>query len=106
MGFVSQTFILQNNAKNSCNCFYILLMTLNSLIRRKNLSKDVTLNHNGCSISDLSVIAEVFNNYFSSIASNLDSNIPHSHISIWNFREAPVENSFFCPSLIVKKLLI
>ena len=33
---------------------------LNSLIRCKHMNKDVSLNHNGFSISDLSVIAEVF----------------------------------------------
>ena len=72
--------------------------TLNSLIRCKNMSKDVTPNHNGSSISDLSVIAEVFNNYFSNIASNLDRNIPHSNISPLNFHGAPC-GKFFLPSL-------
>ena len=51
--------------------------TLNSLIRCKNTSKDVTLIHNGFSISDPSVIAEVFNNNFSNTASNLDRKLPH-----------------------------
>ena len=37
-------------------------MTLNSLIRYKNNSKDVILNHNGSTVSDPSAIAEVFNN--------------------------------------------
>ena len=40
---------------------------LNSLIRCKNTRKDLTLNHNGSSINDAFVIAEVFNNYFSNI---------------------------------------
>ena len=81
--------------------------TLNSLIRCKNTSKDVTLNHNVSSISDPSVIAEVFNNYFSNIAScNLDRNIPHSNIYPLHFLGPPVENLFFCPPLMVKKLLI
>ena len=60
------------------------------------MSKDVTLNHNSSSISDPSVIAEVFNNYFSNITSNLDRNIPHSINSQLNSLGAPVENSFFC----------
>ena len=69
-------------------------------------SKDVTLNHNGSSISDPSAIAEIFN-YFSNIASNLDCDIPHSNISPLYFLGAPMENSFFCPSpQIVEKLLI
>ena len=34
--------------------------TLNCLIRCRKTSKDVTLNHNGSSISDLSAIAELF----------------------------------------------
>ena len=55
--------------------------TLNCLIRCKKTSKDVTLNHNGSPISDPSGIGEVFNNYFSNIASNLDRDIPHSNIS-------------------------
>ena len=46
--------------------------TLNSLIRCKNTNKDVILNHNGSSVSDPSDIDEVFNNYFSNFASNLD----------------------------------
>ena len=71
--------------------------TLHSLIRCKNTSKDVILNHNGSTVSDPSGIAEVFNNYFSNIASNLDRNILHSNISPLNFLGAPVENSFFCP---------
>ena len=71
--------------------------TLNSLIRCKNTSKDVTLNHNGSSISDPSVIAEVFKHYFSNIAYNLDCNIHHSNISPLNFLGAPVENSFLWP---------
>ena len=57
----------------------------------------MTLNHNGSSISDPSAIAEIFNNDFSNIASNLDSDIPHSNISPLYFLGAPVENSFFCP---------
>ena len=69
--------------------------TLNSLIRYKNTSKDVILNHEGSTISDPSAIAEVFNNYFSNVASNLDRNIPHSNISPLNFLLAPVENSYF-----------
>ena len=70
--------------------------TLNSLIRRKNTSKDVILNHNGSTVSDHSVIAEVINNHFSNVASNLDRNIPRSNISPLNFLGAPMENSFFC----------
>ena len=60
-------------------------------------SKDVTLNHNGFSISDPSANAELFNNYSSNIASNLDRDIPHSNTSPLYFLGAPVENSFFCP---------
>ena len=51
---------------------------------------------NGSKVSDPSAIAEVFNNYFSNVASNLDGNIPHSNISPLNFLKAPVKNSFFC----------
>ena len=69
--------------------------TLNSLTRYKNNSKDVIQNHNGSTVSDTSAIAEVFNNYFSNVASNLHSNIPHSKIPSLNFLGAPVENSFF-----------
>ena len=76
---------------------YKLQVPLYSLIRCKNTSRDVTLNHNGSSISDPSVIAEVFNNYFANIASNHHSNIPHSNISQLNFLGAPVENLFFSP---------
>ena len=39
----------------------------------------MTLGHISSSISDPSAIAEVFNNYFSIIASNLDGDIPHSN---------------------------
>ena len=69
--------------------------TLNCLIRCRKTSKDVTLNHNGSSISDPSAIAELFNNYFSNIASNFDCDIPHSNTSPLYFLGAPVENSFF-----------
>ena len=71
--------------------------TLDCLIQCKKTSKDVTLNHNGQSISDPSAIAEIFNSYFSNIASNLDSDIPHLNISPLYFLRAPVENLFFCP---------
>ena len=71
--------------------------TLNLLIRCKKTSKDLTLNHNGSSISDPSAIAEIFNNYFSNIASNLDIDSRRSNISPLYFLGAPVENSFFCP---------
>ena len=70
--------------------------TLNSLIRYKNTNMDIILNHNGFTVSDSSSIAEVFNNNFSTVASNLNRNIPHSNISPLNFLGAPVENSFFC----------
>ena len=66
------------------------------MIRCKKTSKDSTLNPNGSSISDPSAITEVFNNYFSNIASNLDRDIPDSNISPLYFLGAPVENSFFC----------
>ena len=65
---------------------------LNSLIRYKNTSKDVILNHGGSTVSDPSAIAELFNNYFSNVASNLDRNIPQADISSLNFMGAPVEN--------------
>ena len=52
-----------------------------------------------------SAIAEMFNNYFSNVASNLDRNIPHPNISPLNFLGAPVENSFSALPLIGKKLL-
>ena len=74
--------------------------TLNRLIRCKNTSKDVILNHNGSTVSEPSDIAEVFNNY----CSNLDSNILHSNISQLNFLRAPVENLFF--PLMGEKLLV
>ena len=70
--------------------------TLNSLIRYKNTSKDIILNHNGSTVSDPSAVAKVFNNYFLHVASNLDHYIPHADISPLNFLGAPVENSFFC----------
>ena len=69
------------------------------------MSKDVTLNHNGSLVSDLWVIAEAFNNYLSNIASNLDSDIPHSNISQLYFRAVPVENSFFCHSSDSEKIV-
>ena len=47
---------------------------LNSLILYKNTSKDVMLNHDGSTVSDPSAIADVFNNYFSNEASNVDCN--------------------------------
>ena len=72
-------------------------LMIRCLIRCKKTSKDVTLNHNGSSISDPSAIAEIFNNYFSNLASNPDSGIHHSNISPLYFLGAPVENSFFCP---------
>ena len=50
----------------------------------------------GSTISDPSAIAEVFNNYFSNVASNLDHNIPHPNIFPFNFLGAPVKNLFFC----------
>ena len=65
----------------------------------------MTLNHNGSSISDPSAIPEVFNNYFSNIASNLDRDIPHSNISPLYFLGAPVENSFFCPHSDSEKIV-
>ena len=63
-----------------------------------NTGKDVIVNYNGSTVSDPSVIAEVFNNYFSNAASNLDHNIPHLNISPLNFLGAPVENSFSAPT--------
>ena len=80
-----------NNSRNTWK-------TLNNLIRCKNTSKDVILNHNGSTVRDPSDIPEVFNNYFWNVASNLDCNIPHSNISPLNFLGAPAEKSIFCPT--------
>ena len=80
--------------------------TLNSLIRYKNTSKDVILHHDGSLVSDPSAIAEVFYNYFSNVASNLDRNIPHSNISPLNFLEYLWKIHFSALPLIGKKLLI
>ena len=66
--------------------------TLNGLIQCKKTSKDVTLNHNGSPIIDPPAIAELFNNYFSNIASSLDRDIPNSNTSPLYFLGAPVEN--------------
>ena len=79
--------------------------TLISLIRYKNTSKDIIRNHNGSTVSDPSAIAEVFNNYFSNLSSNLDRNIPHSNISPLNFLGAPVENSFFCAASEMEEIV-
>ena len=78
---------------------YSVSVAIVVLSKKKNIfrKKYVTLNHNDSSISDPSVIAEIFNNYFSNIVSNLDCNIPHSNISPFNFLGTPVENSFLCP---------
>ena len=57
----------------------------------------MTLNHYGSSISDPQAIDELFNNYFSNIASNPDRDIPNSNTSPLYFIGAPMENSFFCP---------
>ena len=64
------------------------------------------LNHGSSTDSDPSAIAEVFNNYFSNVVSNLDRNIPHTDISPLNFLGAHVENSFSALPLIGKRLLI
>ena len=67
----------------------------------KQPSEDVILNHNGSTVEPQwlhpSVIAEVFNNYFSNVASNIHGNIPHSSLSPRDILGAPVENSFLCP---------
>ena len=80
--------------------------TLNSLIQYKNTSKDVILNHGGSTVSDPSAIAEVFNNYFSNVAFNLERSVVHANISPLNFLGAPVEIHFSALPLIEKKLLI
>ena len=82
---------LSNNSRDTWK-------TLNCFIRCKKTSKDVTLNHNDSSKSDPSAIAEVFNNYFSNIASNLDRDILPSNISPLYFLGAPVENFLPPPS--------
>ena len=64
------------------------------------------LNHNGSTVNDSSVIAEVFNNYFSNVASYLDNNIPNLNISQLNFLGAPVEILFFCPPTDMEDFLI
>ena len=79
---------------------------LNSLIRYKNTSKDVILNQGGSTVSDPSAIAEVFNNYFSNVASNLDRNIPLPNIAPLNFLGAHVENSFFCAPSDMEEIVI
>ena len=84
----------------------LLFVVQKIAMRCRKTSKDVTLNHNGSAISDPFEIAEVFNRYFSNIASNLDRDIPHSNIFPLYFPGAPVENSFCSPPLTVKKLLI
>ena len=90
--------ISRENSPSACsNNSRDTRMTLNCLIRCKKTSKDVTLNHNGSSISDPPAIAELFNSYFSNISSILDRDIPHSITSPLYFLGAPVENSFFCP---------
>ena len=81
--------------------------TLNCLIRCKKTSKDVTLNHNGSSISDLSAIAEVF-------VITIFQTLPPILIPIFLIQillhciswEHPWKIYFSAPSLIVKKLLI
>ena len=75
--------------------------TLNSLIRCKNTSKDVILNHNGSSVGDTLVsdwgVSDPSVIYFSNVASNLDRSIPNSDISPLNFLGAPVEYYFAGP---------
>ena len=70
--------------------------------RCKNTRTNLTLIHNGSSIVDPSVITEVFNNYFSNITFNFDSNIPHSNISPLHFLGAPSCGKFiFLPPVIL-----
>ena len=69
-----------------------------SLCRVQSRPYLTTVRLEACStVSVPSVIAEVFNNYFSNEASNVDRNIPHSNISQLNFLGASVENLFFSP---------
>ena len=51
---------------------------INSLIRPKTSKNSIELNHEGSKISDPTEISDHFNNYFSSVAQNLASNIPQS----------------------------
>ena len=104
--YVMIEIIISRENSQSARITRDTLKTLNRLIRYKNTSKDVILNRSGSTVSDPSAIAEVFNNYFSNVASNLDRNIPHSNVSPLNFLGAPVKISFSAFPLIGKKLLI
>ena len=88
--FISLVFNSLGSSSAVRNQIIYTWKSLNSLIRYKNTSKDVIQNHDGSTVSDPSDIAEVFNNYFSNVASNLDRYIPHPNISPMNFLGAPV----------------
>ena len=69
---------------------------INSLFRNNySRSTHISLEENGsCLKTDLET-ANIFNNYFSTVAVNLDSNIPRSNISPISFLGNPFPHSFF-----------
>jgi hypothetical protein len=69
---------------------------LNSIIRPDSQHLLLTeIVHDGRVINKPSEIASIFNNYFSTVASELDSNIPPSIISPLTFMNPPNQASFF-----------
>ena len=72
--------------------------SVNRYFRNKGSTKfsNIVLERNGVEYTSDADIAEIFNEYFSSIATNLDHNIPNSSVNPDDYLRSPNLNSFNC----------
>ena len=68
---------------------------INSLYRNGEKSKNIYLSENGVCLTNENEVATVFNNYFATVAENLDRNIPVANHSPFSYLSNRVANPFF-----------
>lgn len=99
------TNVIRRSKQNYLQSFFITNMKnsklvwskINSLLARKSKksSLPVEILHNGTTVSDQTLIANIFNSFFTSIAKNIRDKIPKSSKNCKYFLKDPVNETIF-----------
>ena len=92
---------------NNCNNIKNTWKGIKSIINLKNKSNEVPkiIKDNGNYLSNPTDIANVFNDFFSSVASKIQSKINYAHKSFYDFLPPPASGSFFISPCTKEEIL-
>ena len=97
------TQYFQQNSNNSKKIWQGINEYLNR--KRNKASNNITLNINGNNITEPSNVANIFNNFFTSIADNIRAKIPQAFNNYHQYLKNPLQNSFFFKPVSIEEMI-